>query len=237
VVEVGGERRLVVEGDTLSVFPLSGDWSAVRREYWWRALDGLRLPPRPTALFVGLGGGTQIHLLRQVASPRAVTVIERDPVIIRVARTLFGLDGLGGIEILRGDARAVVARLIAARRRFGVVVEDATYAETAERSLPLLRALVRLVSPRGVLVINRHFRRDARLIATEMRRYFRDVSQRRVRRQAENVVVRCVGRKLSPWPRYGRPARPRSGSAPRPGSSSPGASPRARAAGSPGRWR
>jgi hypothetical protein len=236
VVEVSGERRLVVKGDTLSAFPLSGDWSAVRREYWWRALDGLRLPPRPTALFVGLGGGTQIHLLRQVTSPRAVTVIERDPVIIRAARTWFGLGGLGGIEILPGDAGAVVARLIAARRRFGVVVEDATYAETAERSLPLLRALVRLVSPRGVLVINRHFRRDARLIAAEMGRFFRDVSQFRVRRQAENVVVRCVGR-LSPGPRCARPSSPRSGSAPRPGSSSPEAFPRARAARCPGRWR
>jgi hypothetical protein len=195
VIDVDGERRLVVAGDTLSVYPLSGDWSAVRREYWGRALDGLRLPPLPAVLFVGLGGGTQIHLLRRAVTPRAVTVIERDPMITRVARRWFGLRALGPIEILEGDAEVVAARLIAARRRFGLVVEDATYADTAERALPLLRALARLVSPRGILIVNRHYRRDAALVAGEMKRLFREVTQRRVRREGENVLVRCVGRR------------------------------------------
>jgi spermidine synthase len=194
VVDAGGQRRLVVAGDTLSAYPLSGDWSAVRREYWGRALDGLRLPPRTNVLFVGLGGGTQIHLLHQMTTPRSVTVIERDPVIVRVARDWFGLRALRRTTVLTGDAEGIVRRLLAGRRRFGLVVEDATYAEKAERSLPLLRSLVRLVSREGILIANRHFRRDARLVAAEMRRFFRQVTQRRVRREAENVVVRCVGR-------------------------------------------
>src|SRR2546426_5491190 len=62
VVDYRVERRLLVSGEILSVYPLDGDWSRVRREYWWRALAAIELPPRPTALFVGLGGGTQIHL-------------------------------------------------------------------------------------------------------------------------------------------------------------------------------
>jgi hypothetical protein len=200
VVEVAGERRLIVAGDTLSVYPLSGDWSRIRREYWWRALDGLPLPLRPTALFIGLGGGTQIHLLRQVASRPLVTVIERDPLVVQVARDWFGLRDLAGVGVLRGDAEVVIARLVRARRRFHLVVEDASYADGAERALPLLRALVRVVSPQGTLVINCHFRRDARLVAAEMARFFRDVTQRRVRRQGENVVVRCLGRRSSPRP-------------------------------------
>ena len=114
-----------------------------------------------------------------------------------MARHWFGLRALAGVRVIGGDAEAVVPCLARARRRFQLVMEDASYADGAERALPLLRALVRLVSPRGTLVVNCHFRRDARLVAAEMTRFFRDVTQRRVRRQAENVVVRCLGRRSS----------------------------------------
>src|SRR3989442_1729741 len=51
------ERRLMVHGEILSIYPLNGDWRPVRREYWWKALDAVELPRRPSALLVGLGGG------------------------------------------------------------------------------------------------------------------------------------------------------------------------------------
>ena len=76
VVDYRNERRLVVRGDILSVYPLDGDWSRVDGEYWSRALT--RVPPRPAVLLIGLGGGTQVHLLRRLARPRLITVIERD---------------------------------------------------------------------------------------------------------------------------------------------------------------
>src|SRR5437899_2049953 len=50
VVDYRLERRLLVSGEILSVYPLDGDWSRVRREYWWRALAAIELPPPPTAL-------------------------------------------------------------------------------------------------------------------------------------------------------------------------------------------
>lgn len=195
VVESGGMRRLVVAGQTLSAYPTSGDWAQLRREYWYLAFEGLALPPRPRVLFVGLGGGTQIHLLHELVTPSAVTVIERDPLIIRVARDWFELDRTAGIEVICGAAEAVVPRLMAARRSFNLVVEDATYADAGEQSLALCRDLVRLVSPGGMLLANRHFRPDATRLAAEMARFFRDVTQRRVRRDGENVVVQCVGRR------------------------------------------
>lgn len=186
------ERRLLVHGDTLSVYPLDGDWSRVQREYWWRALASVRLPRRPTALFVGLGGGTQIHLLWTLAHPRLVTVIERDPAIIGIAERWFGLGEVGGIEYCCGEAQAVVPWLARAGRRFDVVVEDAVYAEAAERSLPLARALAPLVTRRGVLVLNRHRRRDAAATAHALRPLFSEVRVRHVRREAENALVCCV---------------------------------------------
>ena len=112
VVDYRNERRLVVGGDILSVYPLDGDWSRVDGEYWSRALT--RVPPRPAVLLIGLGGGTQVHLLRRLARPRLITVIERDPVIVRVACEWFGLGALGRLVInrhRRGDAHRLATAL------------------------------------------------------------------------------------------------------------------------------
>src|SRR3989442_6274552 len=100
VIDDGRERRLMAAGDTLSVYPLDGDWSPVRREYWWRALAAVDLPPRPTALLVGLGGGTQLHLLQQRRSPRALTAVEGDPALPHLATAWVRLPGRPSPEVL-----------------------------------------------------------------------------------------------------------------------------------------
>jgi spermidine synthase len=202
VIDDGVERRLIVRGDTLSVYPLDGDWSRLSREYWWRALVAVPLPSRPSALFVGLGGGTQIHLLRRLRRPRALTVIERDPVILQVATAWFGLGRLGGIEFHCADATLAVPALARARRRFDFVMEDASYSDAPDRSLTMAEALVPLVASGGLLVLNRHRRRDAGAVAAVLRPRFREVRLERVRREAENVLVCGV-----------RPVRPRDGRA------------------------
>jgi hypothetical protein len=190
VIDDRAERRLVVGGDILSVYPLDGDWSRVEREYWWHALA--LAPPGTTALLVGLGGGTQVHLLQRLARPRLVTVIERDPLIVRVACDWFGLREVGGLEFLCGDAERIVPALAASGRRFGFVMEDAVYAEPPDRAVPLTRAVVPLVAPRGRLVINRHRRSEAHRLAAALRRRFRHVRLQRIRREGENVLICCV---------------------------------------------
>ena len=192
VIEDHVERRLVVAGDTLSVYPLDGDWSRVHREYWWHALAAVTFPPRPSVLMVGLGGGTQIHLLRRMVRPRQISAIERDPAIVRVARDWFGLGRVGGIEFLCDEADRVVQSLAAADRRFDFIMEDAAYAETPDRALPLARALADRVAPEGSLVLNRHYRADATLLTRDMRPRFEDVTVRRVRREGENALVICA---------------------------------------------
>lgn len=193
MIDHGPERRLVVAGDTLSVYPLDGDWTRVRREYWWRALVALDLPRRPSVLLVGLGGGTQVHLLRALARPRALTVIERDPAILRIAHDWFGLGALGGIEFLCADAGVAIPTLTRARRRFDFIMEDAAYADELEPALRLARALVPLVAPGGSLVVNRHHRSHADALARALRPSFAVVRLHRVRREAENVLVCCRG--------------------------------------------
>jgi hypothetical protein len=192
VVDYRNERRLICSGDILSIYPLDGNWTPLEREYWWHALAAVGVPPRPRVLLVGLGGGTQVHMLQRLASPRGVTVIERDPVIVRVACDWFGLRELGGLEFLCGDAERIVPWLRRVRRRFDFVMEDAAYAAPPERGLPLAESLVPLVAPGGRLVINRHRRGDGRAVAGRLRPRFREVRVRRVRRDGENVLICCV---------------------------------------------
>ncbi|HYS18869.1 MAG TPA: hypothetical protein VET45_18250 [Candidatus Binatia bacterium] len=191
VIDRGGERRLMVHGEILSIYPLDGDWAPLRREYWWKALAFVELPRRPSALLVGLGGGTQVHLLHRLSAPRSITVIERDPIIVRVASEWFGLDRVGKLEIVCADAETAVVGLARAGRRFDYVMEDVTYADEPEAALPKLLARVPLVTPRGSLVINRHRRGDPRPLARTLRLYFRDVRLRRVRRTGENTLICC----------------------------------------------
>ena len=188
VVDYRRERRLIVGGAILSAYPLDGDWSAIEREYWWQGLASVHFPPAPSVLLVGLGGGTQAHLVHRLTTPRLVTAIERDPVILDVARRWFGLAELGPMEFYCGDAEAVAASLRDAGRRFDFVMEDAAYADM-ERSRPVVDAVVPLVARDGTLVINRHRRGDARTLARILRRRFAGVRLQRVRREGENVLV------------------------------------------------
>lgn len=192
VVDYRRERRLLVRGAILSAYPLDGDWRHLRREYWWRALTLVSFRRRPTALFVGLGGGTQIHLLHRLSRPRLVTVIERDPAIVRVAIDWFGLREVEPMEILCGEATPLAAALARAGRRFDFVMEDAAYADDPEPAVALAEALVPLVAPGGALVVNRHHRRDALGVAGAVRERFTHVRLHRVRREAENVLVYCA---------------------------------------------
>jgi hypothetical protein len=192
VVDYRNERRLVCRGDILSIYPLDEDWSRLEREYWWHALAMGSLPRRPRVLLVGLGGGTQAHLVTRLARPRELTVIERDPVIVRVACDYFGLRRLGGLEFLCGEAERIVPWLVQVGRRFDFVMEDAAYAAPPEQGLPLAESLVPLVAPGGRLVINRHRRGDGRAVAAALRPRFHEVVIRRVRRDGENVLISCT---------------------------------------------
>ncbi len=198
MIEDQRQRRLIVGGETLSVYPLRDDWSQVHRDYWWQAFVDVTLPPRPSALMVGLGGGTQIHVLHRLAEPRRLTVVERDPVIIDVAREWFGIDAVPRIEFCCGDAADIVPGLVRLGRRFDFIMEDAAYGDDVDGAIELARRLADLVSPRGTLVLNRHWRRDAQRAADALTSMFRDVRSRRVKREGENVLIYCTRRRRAP---------------------------------------
>jgi hypothetical protein len=189
VVDYRRERRLIVGGAILSAYPLDGDWSAIEREYWWQGVASVRFPPRPRVLLVGLGGGTQAHLVHRLSTPRLISAIERDRVILDVACRWFGLAELGPMEFYCGDAETTSHALAAAGRRFDFVMEDAAYADVHGRSRAVVESVLPLVAPGGTLVVNRHRRDDAGSLARLLRTRFQSVRLRRVRREGENVLI------------------------------------------------
>ena len=149
-------------------------------------------PPRhPTVLLVGLGGGTQVHLLHRAARPRLITAIERDPVMIRIALDWFGLARVGPLELVCADAVDAAQGLARSGRHFDFVMEDAAYADADPRSRPVAEALVPLVARGGTLVLNRHRRGDAQPLARVLRRHFARVRLQPIRDKVENVLLVC----------------------------------------------
>jgi len=193
VVDYRRERRLIVGGAILSAYPLDGDWSTIEREYWWQGVATVRFPPRPRVLLVGLGGGTQAHLVHRLTTPRLITAIERDAVILDVAQRWFGLAELGPMEFYCGDAETTAGALAHAGRRFDFVMEDAAYADVHGRSRAVVESVVPLVAAGGTLVINRHRRGDAGALSRALRPRFESVKLRRVRREGENVLLFAEG--------------------------------------------
>jgi spermidine synthase len=191
VIERGRERRLVIDGQTQSVYFTDGDWSEALGEYWARAvLDAPAIPPRPRVLLVGLGGGTQIHLLRSHARPRLITVIERDPAVLRIAARWFGLRDAGGVEILHGEAALTLEHLRQVRRRFDFVMDDISYGVSRAEAVETAQKLSGLLAPRGVLVLNQHSRGDAGELARVLSESLAWVQVRRiVSDTTENLLV------------------------------------------------
>jgi hypothetical protein len=156
-VEAAAEGlRLVVDGAVQSVSLGSG-----RPAGYWPALVPERRPR--TALVLGLGGGTVVHLLRQRWPDVEITGVDDDPEVLTLARSRFGLDRVR-LAIVAADARDYVR---VRRERFDLVIVDLYRGEVpadflASRSFA--RAVRQLVAPGGVAVWNLHRDRRSRLL-------------------------------------------------------------------------
>jgi len=91
---------------------------------WQQTLARLmRTSPPPTSvLMLGLGGGSAIGILRDDLRLEApITVVELDPVMIRLARAHFALDRFADLQVIPGDA---MIQIHAIRQRFDLVLVD-----------------------------------------------------------------------------------------------------------------
>ena len=155
--------RLIVDGAVQSIQVGEGPTPG----YW----PGLVPEHRPrTALILGLGGGTVVHLLRRRWGDVAITGVDDDPSVIGLACAQFGLDAVP-MTIVEADARTFVR---ACRSHFDLVVVDLSRGETAPEFLAtrsFVRAVRQLLTPGGTAVWNLHRdRRSVRLRRLATRR-------------------------------------------------------------------
>jgi len=108
-------------------------------------------------LMLGLGGGAAVRQLHELRSWDRFVALERNPVHIRVARRFFDLDALPA-ELLELDAVPWTSRY--AGDPFDLVIDDLFSDARGEASRAVrftpgwYRRLRRLVSSRGILVVN-----------------------------------------------------------------------------------
>jgi spermidine synthase len=155
VRSAGASLRLYVDGVLHTAWnPRTGLTGAVWDPLAFAALLAAR--PVRTVLLLGVGGGAAVHLLRRHVRPARIVAVEREAVLLDVARRHFGLAG-PDVELVEADAVAWVA---AARRpAFDLVIDDLFHEEDGEPvraagGTSWWRRLARRTSRGGVLVVN-----------------------------------------------------------------------------------
>jgi len=115
VVQKGCERQLVVGGFVQSV---NWDCPGVEKRVWGQIAENVKVQtclsarqgsklksmPNVKVLVLGMGAGTEIHLLSGKYPGAQVTAVEVDPVIVKVAKDYFGVGKVPNLKIVVEDA-------------------------------------------------------------------------------------------------------------------------------------
>ena len=124
-------------------------------------------------LVLGLGGGAAIHLIKALVNPEALVGVELNPVHVQIMNRIFGMKGVGGVEIVVADAIRFVKAYEG--EKFDLIVDDLFFEANGEPQRAIeadaawLKALLACLQPRGLLVMNfvdkKDFKRAAHLKA------------------------------------------------------------------------
>jgi spermidine synthase len=181
VGEDEGQVALLVDGVVQPVLVDDGPFGS---GYWPFMLPDTR-PNR--ALILGLGGGTIAHLLLRRFGAVSITGVERDPRVIRLARSAFGIE-LPDVEIVEGDAFQLVDELTGP---YGYIAVDLFASDAIPRQIftrPFLKRIRSLLTPGGMAAINFFHDRRAPDRIRRIEQVFPRVEAVNCR---ENIVARC----------------------------------------------
>lgn len=153
----GRTRRLYTAGIFHSQFnpaqPVSGSvWDLLFLPAFFGAVEGVC-----RVLVLGLGGGAVVRQLQHFVRPRAIVAVELNPVHLQVAQRFFGIDP-EVVTLVRADAHSWVRGYGGAG--FDLIVDDLFAGEDGEpvravtANAKWFDRLVRLLAPRGTLVMN-----------------------------------------------------------------------------------
>ena len=184
VVRIGeddGRRVLLVDGVVQSVLD-----DAAEAGYWGAMIPDTR-PER--ALILGLGGGTIARLLHARFGPLPIVAVDDDANVLAFAAA--ELSELPGLELVQADAFEWTDEAVERGERFGLACVDLFRADAMPPEVtrrPFLRALKRLLAPRGLAIFNVFADRRTENRVHRLERVFRVLERRQV---GDNVVVCC----------------------------------------------
>ena len=190
VVDISA-RPVVAREDGRKVLRVGGVIQSVHVDEAYRPdiWDAMLPHERPeNMLILGLGGGTMASLLTQRWGEIPIVGVERDPAVVWLARTEFGLDALPHIQIVTEDAFSFVRRC---EQHFDAICVDLyTAGKLAHGVLDpsFLRDVAALLSPNGIVMFNLW---RSPYLADQLRRLRRVFAVREIADVDDNVVARC----------------------------------------------
>jgi len=161
-------------------------------------------PGEPKSLLMlGLGGGTSLRTLRHLQPELAITAVEIDGEMIRLAREYMHLDEIGA-EIVTGDA---YAWLLKNRRKFDVIFDDVYGVTSEDVARPgiytpeLLTALHRSLAKDGVFAANLVVGKGHRSMQSAFRKFLAEEfgEVRSITTEASLNETLVGGPALKPW--------------------------------------
>ncbi len=200
VADFGPERQLTINGKIQSLAIQRGSWNEVRREYWGQILESpFRSPSGSTILLLGLGGGSILKLLHEDTHPAQITVIEKDPQIVEVAKQYFGLDQIPNVELSIGDVRTTLKRMQAAGTKFDLIIDDIftdPASTTKDQDLALIKQYSALLQPNGSLVLQKSISDNVKIervqqLADSLQQLQYTVVIKQVHQRWQNDILYC----------------------------------------------
>ena len=152
VLEEKGKYKILVNGSRQS-----GEYVQKLWQYAFCEFGVIPSPDIRNILFLGVAGGTAVHLLHAMYPDAKLEGVEIDEKMIRIGKKYFGLDRVGSLTLVEGDAVKFLEKGVRTKKHWDMILVD-TYVGpqipdfvNSHRFLTLLH---RTMSPRGTVIIN-----------------------------------------------------------------------------------
>lgn len=151
-----GKKILYVDNAEQSGGTITGMWGKTIR-----SMQQCNNVTMQQCLILGLGGGTLINILKKSYPEIEITVIEIDPVMIKIAGDYFGIKSNSFLKIIHADAFNWVKNNRV--EKFDLIIFDlylGTKNPVKATNKNFLHNMKNLLDTDGFILYNRHFQND-----------------------------------------------------------------------------
>ena len=177
VNEEWGKMKLLVDGSSQS--------GAYIEKLWKKALKRFSVDyhlPIQNTLVLGIGGGTVISLFHELFPYVIQTCVDRDKVIIDIAKNYFSIGQIPNITLIAKDAQKYVQRLVKEKKKYDCIVVDlfsGPHVAEFVRDERFLRSLQGILTKNGCILMNylreREYKKKSDELYWSLRSIFREV--------------------------------------------------------------